>query len=78
VIEIRRADRAQQHCVSDYTSVKRRCRQRRAPTLYCHATGVVFRELKVVAVNVCDLLQNTHGLFSNFRANSITRKDDNF
>jgi hypothetical protein len=78
MIEIGRADRAQQHGISDYTGVKRSGRQWRAPTLDRHTTGVVFCELKVVAVDVCDLLQNTHGLFSNFRANAISRKDYDF
>jgi hypothetical protein len=36
----------------------------------------MFRELKVVAVNVCHLSQNKHGLFDDFRANSITGKHD--
>jgi len=29
-----------------------------------------------VAVNVCDLAQNTHGLGGHFRSDTVTRKDD--
>jgi hypothetical protein len=32
--------------------------------------------MKVVAVNACDLAQNTHGLLSHFRAHTVTGKDD--
>ena len=35
----------------------------------------MFFETKVVAVNVCNLTQNIHGLFSYFRSNSVTGKD---
>jgi hypothetical protein len=35
----------------------------------------VLGELKVVAVNVCDLSQDIYGLFNNLRANSVTRKN---
>ncbi len=76
MIESGRADRAQQHRVGAGTGIKGRPRQRQAPTLDGHPAGIVFGELKVVAVNVCYLAQDKHGLFGNFRADSVTRKDD--
>ena len=78
MIELGRADGAEQHRISRQTSVERSWRQRRARLPDRLAAGGVLCEMKVVAVNVCDFAQNTHGLFSDFRAHPITRKDYDF
>ncbi len=75
MIELGRADGAEQHRISRQTSVKRSWRQRRSCLLDCFAAGNVLCEMKIVAVNVCDLAQNTHGLLRHFRADTVTGKD---
>ncbi len=76
MIEIRRADRAEQDCISGQARIERSPRQRRSVLPDRVSTHRVFFEMKVVAVNVRDLAQNTHGLRSHFRSDTVTRKDD--
>src|SRR4029077_6043181 len=70
-----RADSTEQHCVRSQTSVQRCPWQWRARAPDARTTGRVFFEVKVVAVDVCDFTQHTHGLLGHFRSDSVTGKD---
>jgi len=75
MIELGRTDCAKQNRISGEAGIKRGRRQRRSCLPDRFTAGSLLFEMKVVAVNVCDFAQKTHGLGGHFRSDSVTRKD---